>query len=449
MIKKLHFQIEYFISFFKRNFIFIFFGLTLGSLVFIFQDKLISLPQKPIFYTKIIGIEGRYSLDNLPSQVTNLITQSLIIHSSNNKPLPSDLVDSFEIENEHKDYIFHLKKDISWHNGKKFDSSDINYQIPGLEISPIDKYTLKISTQDAFSPLLSLLDRPLFLKNLIGLGDYFVKKIQYQYDHVKSITLEPKDKNKNKIIFRFYPNQKDLITAFQLGEVDEIQVNQIPSELTNQKKIQIDQTIQTNNYYIAIFLNTGEEKKFENKQLRQSLAYATDKTTDKNERCLGPISPNSWAYNSAVKQYNYDPQRAKELLSDSAIDIKTINLSISSRDLLALAEEIKKSWKDTLNIDTSITVKSQIDQENFEAILGFYSIPLDPDQYPLWHSTQNQGNLSHLKDERIDKLLEEGRQIFDLQERKRVYLDFQKYLLEESPAIFLSYPTVYTINRLK
>jgi len=43
--------------------------------------------------------------------------------------------------------------------------------------------------------------------------------------------------------------------------------------------------------------------------------------------------------------------------------------------------------------------------------------------------------------------LEEGRQTFDTQERKRIYFDFQRYLLEESPAIFISYPTFYNITR--
>jgi peptide/nickel transport system substrate-binding protein len=58
-------------------------------------------------------------------------------------------------------------------------------------------------------------------------------------------------------------------------------------------------------------------------------------------------------------------------------------------------------------------------------------------------------NLTKINNSRIDKLLEEGRQTFDLQKRKEIYFDFQKYLLEESPVIFLSYPTTYFISRVK
>jgi ABC-type transport system substrate-binding protein len=61
----------------------------------------------------------------------------------------------------------------------------------------------------------------------------------------------------------------------------------------------------------------------------------------------------------------------------------------------------------------------------------------DPDQYLFWHSTQTKTNLTQTNNPKIDKLLEEGRQTFDQQERKKIYQEFQKILLEECPAIFL------------
>ena len=47
----------------------------------------------------------------------------------------------------------------------------------------------------------------------------------------------------------------------------------------------------------------------------------------------------------------------------------------------------------------------------------------------------------------LDKLLEDGRIISDLKKRKEIYQDFQKFLVEDTPAIFLSHPTTYTITR--
>ncbi|MDD3998930.1 MAG: hypothetical protein PHR98_02415, partial [Candidatus Shapirobacteria bacterium] len=66
----------------------------------------------------------------------------------------------------------------------------------------------------------------------------------------------------------------------------------------------------------------------------------------------------------------------------------------------------------------------------------------------FWHSTQTKTNITKINHPPIDKLLEEGRQTFDQQERKKIYQEFQKILLEESPAIFLKYPILYTVSRI-
>ncbi|MGB9637438.1 MAG: peptide-binding protein, partial [Microgenomates group bacterium] len=68
------------------------------------------------------------------------------------------------------------------------------------------------------------------------------------------------------------------------------------------------------------------------------------------------------------------------------------------------------------------------------------------DQYSFWHSTQSN-NLSGFKNFRIDKLLEDGRKTLAEEERKNIYFDFQRFLVEESPVVFLIHPTVYCVSR--
>ena len=112
-----------------------------------------------------------------------------------------------------------------------------------------------------------------------------------------------------------------------------------------------------------------------------------------------------------------------------------------------MADNIKKSWEDTLGLKVNAQLTTQIDIQNYDTLLAYGSITSDPDQYLFWHSTQSKTNLTKINHPPIDKLLEEGRQIFDLQERKKIYQEFQKILLEECPAIFLKFPTVYTVSR--
>jgi len=78
--------------------------------------------------------------------------------------------------------------------------------------------------------------------------------------------------------------------------------------------------------------------------------------------------------------------------------------------------------------------------------LGEFPVLSDPDQYTLWHSSHDT-NITKYKNLRIDKLLEDGRQVIDLEERQKIYADFQKYLLDDMPAIFLYFPYTFTISR--
>ncbi|KKQ55358.1 MAG: ABC-type dipeptide transport system, periplasmic component, partial [Candidatus Woesebacteria bacterium GW2011_GWC1_38_13] len=62
-------------------------------------------------------------------------------------------------------------------------------------------------------------------------------------------------------------------------------------------------------------------------------------------------------------------------------------------------------------------------------------------------STQSETNITKYKNLRIDKILEDGRVEQDKEKRKELYFDFQRFLIEDSPAIFLYHPVWYNIHR--
>jgi len=397
----------------------------------------------PNLKTEKIGIAGLYTYQNLPSNITDLISFGLTQESNNNKPINSPLLKDWTTQNDNKEFIFTIDTDHYWHNGQKFNVEDIDYKISGAKIEKITKDKIKISLEKPFSPLLSILKQPLFKnqKKLIGIGPYKVEEINYKGGYIKNILLQGVKKGQKKIKFTFYDNEESLISAFKLGEINKIENISSPKELDKWPNTKISPQSLANQNYVAVFFNT---KKLETKSLRQALSYATPKNDDNENRCISPISPNSWAYNNSVKTYDYNPDRAKELFKDNPIE--KIDITLNNRKLLPLAEEIKNSWQSVLNIETNISVENQINTDEFDVILAYGSIPQDPDQYLFWHSTQ-QNNISKLNNPKIDKLLEEGRQSFDIQERKQIYLDFQKSLLEECPTVFLYYPTVYSISK--
>jgi ABC-type transport system substrate-binding protein len=443
LFTKIKFKIQFLTTFIKRHFIAILTILLVISLPVVFRKQIINIIFSPNFQTQRIALEGLYTNETLPSEISNKISYGLTSISENNKPINSPLVKAIE-NNGDQEYTFTLNSDIRWHDGKKLTSKDINYQIFGATITHLSDQKFKITLETKFAPLLSNLSRPLFKKNLVGLGDYQVKKINYKEGYIKTLLLKSIDKNKPSLKYNFYSSEKDVIDAFKLAVVDQIKITSLPEEFNNWKNVDIKKNIETNDKYIAIFLNT---QKIPDKKIRQALAYATPRTKEKNERAFSPISPTSWAYNPAVKEYNFSRSRAIELFNKESLP--QINLIINNRTLLPLAEKIKNSWADVLDIEASFSIENQIDFQNFDAILAYSANTNDPDQYNFWHSTQTNTNITKLNNSRIDKLLEEGRAITDPIERKNIYQNFQKYLLEESPAIFLSYPVTYTITRLK
>lgn len=436
---KLRFKLELIFLYLKRHWI-LFSTLTiLVSVSIIFRQQLFN------FYTKLnppiqkIGLEGLYSLNNFPEEIAQKISYGLTQSDDSGHFSTSPLVKNLDINPEHNQYTFEIDPQLSWHRGKKLTAKNINYQIPGLEFSYPDYTHVVVKSNTTFSPILSTLSKSLIKKNFDGLGTHVVKRYRYSEGNLKTLLLKSTD---NSILYRFYQHENDLINAFKIGEVDQITLTNDPQELANWPNTNLSKDVRTDERYIALFINT---KKLASKSLRQALAYATPKTNDLNDRAISPISPSSWAYNPEVKAYNYDPARAKELFKNN--EIESLSLVYNDQRLVSLADEIKKAWQEILNINVDAHIDTQIDLQNYDIILAYGSIPTDPDQYVFWHSTQQKTNLTHLDHPPIDKLLEEGRQSFDVQERKKIYQEFQKILLEECPAIFLKYPTYYTISR--
>lgn len=441
MITKIRFKLELIFYYAKRNWVFILIGLIIGLLLINFRSQLFALYHQINPQVQKIGVEGQYTVYTLPQSISGKFSYGLTTNSESGKPDLSPIVSKLDIRQDNTQYIFTLNPDIYWHSGRKLAASDITYKIPGLTIEASSSEQLIITTEKPYAPILSTLSQPLIKKNFNGLGIYQVRKYNYQDGYLKSLHLKS---NKDDLKYYFYQNESELLNAFKIGEVDQIQLSYIPENFNNWPNITINKNINTSEKYLAIFINTN---KFSSKQFRQALAYATPKTSELSERAFSPISPLSWAYNPDVKDYSFNSQKAKEFFEKNKIE--SINLVYNDRRLLNIAESIKNTWQDTLNIKVTASVTTQVDTENFDTILAYGSIPTDPDQYLFWHSTQTKSNLTKLNNPRIDKLLEEGRQTFDQQERKNIYQEFQKNLLEESPAIFLKYPIVYTISRTK
>lgn len=436
----------WFISiFFKKHKKIILLSTFLGIFIAIFLIWILPYIPKPNPKKKI-GIIGFYTLETLPEFISSKISQGLTFTLEDGSPAPA-LAEDWSISQDGKTYTFFLRENIYWQDEKKINSKDISYQFLDVETKYLDDKTIQFVLKEPFTPFPLLLSQPIFKDKLVGTGKYKIRKIEQKNGYINTLHLEATSET---LVYQFYSNSETAKTAFKLGKIDRIEklyLNPFANDPSWQSYLKQESEL-SYDQYLALLIN-NQNPLFQSKNFRQALAYATQKPND-SSRAYGPISQLSWAYNKDLKPYDYDPQRARQLLEKDLGDLNKaseININLSTtQTFLLLAEEIKKDWEETLGIQVKIQVINLIPQD-FDILLTSEEIPVDPDQYSLWHSTKTQ-TLTHFSNIRIDKLLEDGRQELDSEKRKEIYSDFQKFLVEESPIIFIKYPETYSIERV-
>jgi len=406
----------------------------------------------PFAKKQTVGVVGAYTQDNLPPEIVNKLSSGLTELGADGTVQPK-LAASWEIQDNGKKYIFHLKKNQFFYNGKAITSHSINYDFADVTTDKPDDYTLIYRLKDAYSPFLVTVTKPVFDYGYIGSGDYRVEKVERNGSFVQSLTIAAVKNRQNTITYEFYPTEDALKLAYMLGEISEAQgVTDGSFNKASFATFQNTKVAQHADYsrLVTLFFNTIDAD-LSDKKLRLGLSYGIPDTFKQGIRAYLPYSPKSSFYNSDVEIRKLDYNHAKLLMlstegaSTSAQKSLPSTLTIKTLQKYAtVAQTIADSWKN-LGIKTKVEIVDTV-PNNFQIFLGEFNVPKDPDQYTLWHSN-SKNNITHYKNLRIDKLLEDGRKTVDSKERKKLYDDFQKYLTDDAPAAFLYFPTSYTIVR--
>lgn len=429
----------------KRNKQFFLFALLLIAAFLFIQIKF------KIFFSNNnirLGLIGTFQEHDLPQEVTRLVSSGMVTMDEDGRVKPN-LISGWETNNDITEFKFKLKDNLKWSDGVKLVSQDLEFSIPDVELSYPNEQEILFKLKDSYSPFPTLLTKPVFRKGaLVGFGPYKITKVEKSRIFITKMILTPNNPDLPVISIRFYPSEKTALTGFSLGEVQAVLgINNI-KYFANNPVISINQ--KTDYSKIVTVLFSVKDSLLSNRSLRQSLAFISPKI-DKEDTADSPYPPKSWGYDKTAKKYLDNPDEAKSALERAKTNLPDDKLHAeiiltSTPNLEEVGKQIINKWKD-LGFDVKLRVESGIPQ-NFQALLITQSIPMDPDQYFLWHATQSKTNLSGLDSKRIDKDLEDGRKITAEQDRKAKYYDFQKALLEEAPAIFLYFPK-YNIVYLK
>ena len=251
----------------------------------------------------------------LTQEICGNINESLLLFDWQFRPQPN-LAKSFEMSPDGLTYVFRLRDDVVWHDGKPFTAHDVAFScgqmLPQLNprsraafshiasIKTPDRHTVEMRLSQPFSAfLLSFMassapmmpahiyegtdfrTNPYNLKP-IGTGPFKFKE-WVSGDHQ---TLVRNDDYWNKsaggpyvdeVIIKILPEPTTRVAGLDTGEIDYL-VNNVPSDqyATVEAMENVTLTFAPSYYGEWITFNTAQAP-FDNVQLRQALNYAVDK----------------------------------------------------------------------------------------------------------------------------------------------------------------------------
>jgi peptide/nickel transport system substrate-binding protein len=207
---------------------------------------------------------------------------------------------------------------------------------------------------------------------------------------------------------------------------------------------------------------------FDKAEARQAVAWAIDRQQLVDLVASGhgvpiaggPIGPEShWAYNGLEIYTAPDPEKAKSLLAEAGVAEGTEVVLVTTAGS-AWADIAQVLQQQLAPIGLTIRIEAieggaantrVFDEHDFDLTVRRWGTMIDPNDFTgEFFYSDGSYNFGQLKDPRTDELLDEGIAIPDMEERKQVYREIEKYLAAETvPYAFLYRPTVYAAYNSK
>lgn len=274
----------------------------------------------------------------------------------------------------------------------------------------------------------------------------------------------------DRLVSRFIPDPASQFLELMADNIDVMNLNPIqyarivPSRPEMTRKIALYKELGNGYTYLGFNLKHAP---FDDVRVRQAINYAINKQElidgvllGLGETVAAPYKPGTRWVNPQLKPYAYDPSRALKLLKevgfedhdgDGILDrngkplaFEILTNQNKQREMSAVL--IQRRLKE-IGVDVSIRVLEwasflgrYIKTGDFDVVVLGWSLSLDPDQFGIWHSSQNkpgQFNFINYNNPEVDRLLEQGRLELNPDKRMKIYHEFSRILLEDSPIVYL------------
>jgi peptide/nickel transport system substrate-binding protein len=372
------------------------------------------------------------------------------------------------------------------------------------KVTALDRYTVKVEYKKPHALNLALetwmlpilpehilkntdLKKCSFNRRPIGTGPFKFK----EWIPDETITLVANESYFNgrpyldRFIFRIIPQKSNMFLMLKNGEIDMMSLtpDQYIKQASNDEFNLRFQKFKYSGFsytYLGFNLKQGL---FKDPDIRLAICHAIDRQAmvtnilnKLGELSNGPFLNSSWACDPDIKPPEFDPDKARKLLGSKgwkdrdnngyldkpAPDGKTTReleftmITNNGNEERKLAAEIICSNLKSIGIRVNFkrlawtALLEKINKRDFQALVLGWDLPIDPDQYNIWHSsTQDHGNnILGYENPEVDNLLTLGRNEIDQEKRALIYRKIHALILADSPAVFLYIPdNLYAIDR--
>lgn len=245
-----------------------------------------------------------------------------------------------------------------------------------------------------------------------------------------------------------------------------------PAEIAALKQNKAVKVIGGNELMTSYLAFNSKKPALNNKLVRQALSYAVDKKAY-NTALFGeggamiaknPYPPSMWSYNDTIRDYDYNPAKAKQLLQQAGFG-NGLQLTLWTRNGGGPSNPNPKIGAEMLQADwAKVGVKANIvvmewgellkrarKGEHDVFVTGWTGDNGDPDNFlspQLSCAAEKDGsNFARYCDQALDKLLDQAKASSDLKQRSALYQQAQARIKDNAPWLMLSHPTTWVATR--
>ncbi len=464
-----------------------------------------------VFNTAIIGnppsLVPYLAADSTASAIAGNIYHALLTYDGNLNLVPQ-LAESYSVTPDNLSITFKLKPNLTFADGSPLTSKDVSATFHALinpdtktpyaddylrvaKFETPDPLTVRVTYAEPFAPSLSswagLLVMPAHviaqtksfndtsLKTTpLGSGPYKLERWRRGQDLL--LTANPKSFEKpfiTQLYMRTLPDQSTQWLELKAGNLDSAALSPLAyTRLTGADWFK-------NNYNTYRYLSSAytymgfnlKDPLFADKRVRQALSYAVDRQGLINAALFGqgePLAsifkPGTWAYNTQLMPYPYNPQKALQLLAEAGwskgpdgllTNTKgekfhfTLSTNQGNETRIKTAQILQKFFADigiTMEIrvqEWSTFLTNAIQPRAFQAVMMGWSLPAEPDPFDVWHSTKtkpSEFNIVSFNNPEADAAIVASRSTFNQAERKKHLDRLQEILADEQPYLWLYAP---------